>query len=313
MRKLPATGTDHDNHEDLGRDHHRRRPQRPGQRLLSAARGARRAGRREERLGRRRRRQPLADAGLPLFQLFLCLLAVPPEIMRDLELPRFGLQVIAYEGGAVFTRDGDYLANYRDHDAPSPRIRAASRKRDAEAYDRYARDVTRQCRFIQPLLMRTAPDPTSFRPRDISANCCIWRKKFGELGAARDGRDAALLDHVDLRLPRRIFRDRRHQGQFRDLRHHRHGARADVARHGLCAAASLHGRGRRLGRRLGLCARRHGRDHQGAAPSLPRLGRHDPHRRRGRPGAGRRRQGDRRRARRRRGDRAASSSSPTPT
>ena len=40
-----------------------------------------------------------------------------PEIMRDLELPRFGLQVISYEGGAVFTRDGDYLANYRDHDA----------------------------------------------------------------------------------------------------------------------------------------------------------------------------------------------------
>ena len=37
--------------------------------------------------------------------------------------------------------------------------------RDAEAYDRYARDVTRQCRFIQPLLMRTAPDPTSLRPR----------------------------------------------------------------------------------------------------------------------------------------------------
>ena len=34
-----------------------------------------------------------------------------PEIMRDLELPRFGLQVISYEGGAVFTQDGDYLAN----------------------------------------------------------------------------------------------------------------------------------------------------------------------------------------------------------
>lgn len=27
-----------------------------------------------------------------------------PEIMRDLELPRFGLQVISYEGGAVFTK-----------------------------------------------------------------------------------------------------------------------------------------------------------------------------------------------------------------
>lgn len=32
------------------------------------------------------------------------------EIVRDLELPRFGLQVIPYEGGATFTRDGDYFA-----------------------------------------------------------------------------------------------------------------------------------------------------------------------------------------------------------
>ena len=89
-----------------------------------------------------------------------------PEIMRDLELPRFGLQVIAYEGGAVFTRDKDYLANYRDHDAHRREFARFS-ARDAEAYDRYARDVTRQCRFIQPLLMRTAPDPTSLRPRDL--------------------------------------------------------------------------------------------------------------------------------------------------
>ncbi|MBU2190363.1 MAG: NAD(P)/FAD-dependent oxidoreductase, partial [Alphaproteobacteria bacterium] len=90
-----------------------------------------------------------------------------PEIMRDLELPRFGLQVIAYEGGAVFTRDGDYLASYRDHDSHRREFARYS-KRDAEAYERYARDVTRQCRFMQPLLMRTAPDPFSFRPRDIS-------------------------------------------------------------------------------------------------------------------------------------------------
>ena len=40
-----------------------------------------------------------------------------PEIMRDLELPKHGLQVIAYEGGAVFTQDGDYLASYRNHHA----------------------------------------------------------------------------------------------------------------------------------------------------------------------------------------------------
>ena len=65
-------------HEELGCHRHRRRTQRAGQRLLSAARRPRRAGRREERMGRRRGDQPLADAGLPLFQLLLCLLAVPP-------------------------------------------------------------------------------------------------------------------------------------------------------------------------------------------------------------------------------------------
>lgn len=109
-----------------------------------------------------------------------------PEIMRDLELPRHGLQVIAYEGGAVFTRDGDYLANYRDHHAHRREFARFSR-RDAEAYDRYARDVTRQCRFIQPLLMRTAPDPTSLKPRDLGELLFLARK-FTGLGAAEMAR-----------------------------------------------------------------------------------------------------------------------------
>ncbi|KQY36087.1 NAD(P)/FAD-dependent oxidoreductase [Rhizobium sp. Root483D2] len=104
-----------------------------------------------------------------------------PEIMRELELPKHGLQVIAYEGGAVFTRDGDYIASYRDHDSHRREFARYS-KRDAEAYDRYARDVTRQCRFIQPLLMRTAPDPFSFKPRDISELLYLG-KKFGEFSA----------------------------------------------------------------------------------------------------------------------------------
>lgn len=101
-----------------------------------------------------------------------------PEIMRDLELPKHGLQVIPYEGGAVLTQDGDYLASYRDHDAHR-REYARWSPRDAETYERYARDVTRQCRFIQPLLMRTAPDPTSLRPRDLSELAFLGRKFAG--------------------------------------------------------------------------------------------------------------------------------------
>ena len=39
--------------------------------------------------------------------------------------------------------------------------------RDADAYHRYSTDVMRQCKFIRPLLLRSPPDPTSFKPRDI--------------------------------------------------------------------------------------------------------------------------------------------------
>ena len=102
-----------------------------------------------------------------------------PEIMRDLELPRHGLQVIAYEGGAVFTRDGDFLASYRNHHSHRREF-ARHNARDGEAYERYARDVTRQCRFIQPLLMRTAPDPASLKPRDLGELLYLARK-FNDL------------------------------------------------------------------------------------------------------------------------------------
>lgn len=100
-----------------------------------------------------------------------------PEIMRDLELPRHGLQVIPYEGGALFTR-GDYLGMFRDHDA-NRREFARHSPRDAEAYDRYARDVLRHCRFIRPLLMRRPPDPASFRPRDLAELAWLGRRMLG--------------------------------------------------------------------------------------------------------------------------------------
>lgn len=94
-----------------------------------------------------------------------------PEIMRDLELPRHGLQILPYEGGAVLMQNGDHLGMHRDHDA-NRREFARHAPRDAESYDRYSRDVLRFCRFIRPMLLRTPPDPASFRPRDIGE--LIW-------------------------------------------------------------------------------------------------------------------------------------------
>ena len=98
-----------------------------------------------------------------------------PEIMRDLELPKHGLQIVAIEGGTVFTRDGDYLASFRNHHAKKRELERFSVK-DSESYSRYSRDILKQCRFIQPLLMRTAPDPTSFKFRDLSEMLYLLRK-----------------------------------------------------------------------------------------------------------------------------------------
>jgi phytoene dehydrogenase-like protein len=103
-----------------------------------------------------------------------------PEIVRDLDLPRHGLQVIPYEGGVTMTRAGEHFALYSDKDSLRREL-ARHSPRDADAYDRYALEVMRQCRFIRPLLLSTPPDPTSFRPRDLKGLADLGRR-FWSLG-----------------------------------------------------------------------------------------------------------------------------------
>jgi len=89
-----------------------------------------------------------------------------PEIYRALDLSRHGLQVTPYGGSVTFTREGDYFGSYWDHEV-AHREMARHSKRDADAYQRYSAEVMRQTRFIRDFLLRTPPDPTSFRPRDL--------------------------------------------------------------------------------------------------------------------------------------------------
>ena len=105
------------------------------------------------------------------------------EIIRALDLPRFGLQVIPYDGGCTMMRDGNHLALYDNHDALRREISRHS-KRDSEAYDRFVRNMLRHCRFIKPLLLREPPDPTSFKPRDIMELLYLG-KHFYRLGEAQ--------------------------------------------------------------------------------------------------------------------------------
>ncbi|MGH8263274.1 MAG: phytoene desaturase family protein [Steroidobacterales bacterium] len=105
-----------------------------------------------------------------------------PEIYRGLDLARHGLQVVPYGGGGTFTLDGDFIGGYQDKDVRRREF-ARFNARDADAYLRYGRDTMRQCRLIRQLLMRTPPDPTSFKWRDLKEMLHLGRE-FAKLGEA---------------------------------------------------------------------------------------------------------------------------------
>jgi phytoene dehydrogenase-like protein len=103
-----------------------------------------------------------------------------PEVYRSLDLAKYGLQVIPYGGSVTISQNGDYFASYIDGDASRREMQRHS-PRDADAEDRYWRDIMRQCRFIRQFLLRTAPDPASFKPRDLLEMLHIG-KEFWKLG-----------------------------------------------------------------------------------------------------------------------------------
>ncbi|MDG2043739.1 MAG: NAD(P)/FAD-dependent oxidoreductase, partial [Maricaulis sp.] len=104
-----------------------------------------------------------------------------PEIYRDLNLAKHGLQVVTYNGGFTLTEGGDYLGSYNDHERMRREIYRRSPV-DVDAYDRFGTEMAKWCRFIRPMLLRTPPDPTSFKFRDLD-ELAFLAKKFGELGS----------------------------------------------------------------------------------------------------------------------------------
>ena len=100
-----------------------------------------------------------------------------PEIYRDLELARHGLQVTPYGGDTILMENGDYFGHYDDPEVLYREMARFSRS-DADAYERYLADTMRQCRFIRDFLLRTPPDPTSFKPRDLKELAYLGAKFF---------------------------------------------------------------------------------------------------------------------------------------
>jgi phytoene dehydrogenase-like protein len=101
-------------------------------------------------------------------------------IHRDLDLTKHGLILVPYLG-TINLADGDErLISYHDAEAAHLELKRLS-PHDADAMHRLETDLTRYSQLIRKTLMRTPPDPSSFRPRDIME--LLWlAKQFWKLG-----------------------------------------------------------------------------------------------------------------------------------
>jgi phytoene dehydrogenase-like protein len=89
-----------------------------------------------------------------------------PEIIRELDLPRHGLEILPLDGTFSPMPSGDYLWRVNDHAKSMRDIRRHSRL-DAEAYDEFSKLMTPMCRFVKPMLSMVPPDPTTLNPKDL--------------------------------------------------------------------------------------------------------------------------------------------------
>ena len=105
----------------------------------------------------------------PGFRFSVCSYVVSllrPWILRDLDLPRFGLEIIPLE--SVFTPypDGRSLCRWSDPHRTRREVARFSAK-DAERLAPYSKAMVDMGRFVKPLIDAPPPDPASWRPNEL--------------------------------------------------------------------------------------------------------------------------------------------------
>ncbi len=105
----------------------------------------------------------------PGFKFSVCSYVVSllrPEIIRELDLPRHGLEILPLDGTFTPTPNGDHLWRVNDH-AKTRREIARHSKLDAEAYDEYGKAMIDMAHFVKPIMNMTPPDPASLNPKGL--------------------------------------------------------------------------------------------------------------------------------------------------
>jgi phytoene dehydrogenase-like protein len=104
-----------------------------------------------------------------------------PKVMLDLELQKFGLEVIELPPTLQPFPDGSRLIFWSGMERMQGEIARFSR-RDAEAYPRYVSHMEGLMPILRRLLFEIPVDPTSGRPRDLARTATLlWR--FRDVGS----------------------------------------------------------------------------------------------------------------------------------
>ena len=106
-----------------------------------------------------------------------------PEIIRELDLPRHGLQILPLESTVTPLDNGDYLAGWADPDETRRELCRHS-PRDAESLVVFGRMMQHMAMAVKPILGMVPPDPTSLAPSDLRGLLRFGRH-FRSLGAER--------------------------------------------------------------------------------------------------------------------------------
>src|SRR2546425_3104174 len=105
----------------------------------------------------------------PGFKFSVCSYVVSllrPEIIRELDLPRHGLEILPLDGTFTPMPNGDYLWRVNDH-AKTRREIARHSRLDAEAYDEYGKAMIEMAHFVKPIMNMTPPDPASLNLKGL--------------------------------------------------------------------------------------------------------------------------------------------------
>src|SRR5438477_7257638 len=120
----------------------------------------------------------------PGFKFSVCSYVVSllrPEIIRELDLARHGLEMLPLDGTFTPMPNGDYLWRVNDH-AKTRREIARHSKLDAEAYDEYGKAMLEMAHFVKHIMNMTPPDPTSLNPKGLKDLLFLGRR-FQKLAA----------------------------------------------------------------------------------------------------------------------------------